>query len=194
MAPTRQTKSEGLGIARLIMVLSSFAPLFGLMAIRGSGCVFPKSFVLVCIALAVFPSLGLWIRCRVAEKNKDVRSLKIGKTEDQRSHVLVYLFATLLPFYRDEIDSIRELVAMCAALGFIVFLFWQLNLHHLNLIFAILRYKVFSVSSPDDGNPHTGRESFVIITRRKTLSEGLDLRAYRLSNTVYWERHNANRL
>ena len=188
MAPTRQTKSEGLGIARLTMVLSSFAPLFGLMAIRGSGCVFPKSFVLACIALAVLPSLGLWIRCRVAEKNKDVRSLKVGKTEDQRSYILVYLFATLLPFYREEIDSVRELIAMCAALGFIVFLFWRLNLHYLNLIFAILRYQVFSVSPPDDGNPHTGRENFVIITWRKTLPDGIDLSAYRLSNTVYWEK------
>ena len=183
-----QASSEGLGFARLVMVLSSFAPLFGLMALRGSGCVFPQAYLAACLTLAVLPSVGLWYRCRVAIKNKDVKNLKTGKTEDQRSHLLVYLFATLLPFYRDEIGSVQELVAMCAALGFIVFLFWRLNLHYLNLIFAIFRYQVFTVFPPDDGNPHTGKENFVIITRRKTLLEGVDLSAYRLSNTVYWEK------
>ncbi len=170
------------------MVLSSFAPLFGLMAIRGSGCVFPQAYLIGCLMLAVLPSVGLWFRYRTAKKNKDVRVLKAGKTEDQRSHILVYLFATLLPFYRDEIDSVRDLVAMCAALGFIVFLFWRLNLHYLNLIFAILRYQIFTISPPDDGNPHTGKENFVMVTRRKALPEGVDLIAYRLSNTVYWEK------
>jgi len=100
----------------------------------------------------------------------------------------VYLFATLLPFYREEIANYRDLLAMCAALGLIVFLFWRLNLHYLNLFFAIARYQVFTVSPPADENPYTGKESFVLITQRRQLREGEKFVAFRLSDAVYLER------
>lgn len=179
---------EGLGFARLLMVLSSLAPLFVLMAIRGNS-LFPELyFALVCLALAVLPSMFLWWRVCTARRHNDIRPLITGRTEDHRSHVLVYLFATLLPFYREEIGNYRDLVAMGAALGLIVFLFWRLNLHYLNLFFAVARYQVFTVSPPEDGNRYTGQESFVLITRRKQLREDERVTAYRLSNTVYLEK------
>ena len=170
------------------MVISSLAPLFVLMAIRGNSLIPEACFATLCLALAALPSVCLWLRVWTARKNKDVRRLTAGNTEDHRSHVLVYLFATLLPFYREDIGTGRDLLAMCVALGLIVFLFWRLNLHYMNLIFAIIGYQVFTVSPPDDGNPHSGRESFVLITRRKQLSEGATIYAYRLSNTVYLEK------
>ena len=166
------------------MVLSSLAPLFVLMAIRGSGAYF----IAVCLLLAVLPSVCLWWRVQMTRKDNDVRVLKTGNTEDRRSDVLVYLFAILLPFYREDIGTCWDLFAMCLALGLIVFLFWRLNLHYMNLIFAVLGYQLFAVSPPDDGNPHTGRESFVLITRRKHLSEEIEVIAYRLSDTVYFEK------
>lgn len=183
-----QKGNEGLGLARLFMVLSSLAPLFVLMAIRGNSLIREAYFIAVCLMLAVLPSVCLWWRVRSARKSNDVRSLKTGNTEDRRSDVLVYLFAILLPFYREDIGTCRDLFAMCLALGLIVFLFWRLNLHYMNLIFAVLGYQLFAVSPPDDRNPHTGRERFVLITRRKQLDEGVLVTAYRLSNTVYWEQ------
>ena len=181
-------RAEGLAFARFLMVLSSLAPLFVLMAIRGNMLVPAVAFDGVCWALAVLPTAGLWWRLSRAKRNNDVRPLRVGKTEDRQSDVLVYLFATLLPFYRDEISTCRDLAAMCVALGFIVFLFWRLNLHYMNLLFALLRYRVYSVASPDDGNPYTGRENFILITRRRQLSEDASVLAFRLSDTVYWEK------
>ena len=170
------------------MVLSSLAPLFVLMAIRGNH-LFPEVyFVASCLALAILPSMFLWWRVRSAQTQNDKRKLIAGPTEDHRGHVLVYLFATLLPFYREEIGNYRDLLAMCTALGLIVFLFWRLNLHYLNLFFAIARYQVFTVSPPEDKNRHTGQESFVLITLRKQLQEGEEFVAFRLSDTVYLER------
>ena len=120
MSNARKVSGEGLRIARLLMVLSSLAPLFVLMAIRGNS-LFPEIyFASACLALAILPSIFLWRRVRIARKAKDTRDLLIGPAEDHRSHVLVYLFATLLPFYREEIASCRDLLAMCAALGLIV--------------------------------------------------------------------------
>ena len=188
MSRIRKVSGEGLRLARLLMVLSSLAPLFVLMAIRGNSLVPEMHFTGVCLSFATLPSLFLWWRVGSARRDDDVRALLTGRTEDHRSHVLVYLFATLLPFYREEIGSCRDLLAMCVALGFIVFLFWRLNLHYMNLFFAVAGYQVFTVSPPDDGNLHTGRESFVLITRRRQLREAERVKAYRLSNTVYLEK------
>ena len=184
-APT--TRGEGLGFARLLMVLSSLAPLFLLMAIRGNSVIPEWQFTTGCSGLAVLPSVFLWWRVRTARNAEDTRALTIGATEDHRSHVLVYLFATLLPFYREEIGSYRDLLAMCVALGLIVFLFWRLNLHYMNLFFAAVGYRVFTVAAHEDGNRYGGRESFVLITKRKQLRSGETVVAYRLSNTVYLE-------
>ena len=187
MPRVRKERGEGLRLARLLMVLSSLAPLFVLMAIRGNS-LFPELyFTTACLSLAVFPSVFLWLRVRNARKQNDIRPLSAGRAEDHRSHVLVYLFATLLPFYREEIGNYRDLLAMCIALGLIIFLFWRLNLHYLNLFFAIARYHVFTVWPPEDGNPYTGQENYVLITRRKQLRNGEQVKALRLSNTVYLE-------
>ena len=179
---------ERLRFARLLMVLSSLAPLFVLMAIRGNSLFSEVYFVAACLALAILPSVFLWWRVRNARTQNDTRQLKTGPTEDHRGHVLVYLFATLLPFYREEIGNYRDLLAMCAALGLIIFLFWRLNLHYLNLFFAIAGYQIFTVSPPEDENPYTGQESFVVITRRRQLRDGERLVAFRLSDTVYLEK------
>lgn len=183
-----QESGEKLRFARLLMVLSSLAPLFMLMAIRGN-CLVPEVyFISACLVLAILPTLFLCWRIRKVRKNNDTRSLVAGPNEDHRSHVLVYLFAILLPFYRDEISDLRDLLAMCAALGLIVFLFWRLNLHYMNLYFAFRGYHVFTMSPPQDENRHTGRESLMLITRGSKFREGEKFLAFRLSDTVYLEK------
>jgi hypothetical protein len=49
-------------------------------------------------------------------------------------------------------------------------------------------YRVFSVSIPSERNPLSGRIPLVLITRRPALVAGERLIAYRLSDTVYFER------
>ena len=137
--------------------------------------------------MAIAPSAFLVLRVNTARSNSDKRTLTVGIGEDQRAHVLVYLFAILLPFYREEIATHRDLAAMLVALAFIAFLFWHLNLHYINILFALFGYRVFTVSPPQDNNRYTGRESFILITRRGYLLPGDQLSAYRLSDSVYVE-------
>ena len=178
---------EGLKAARLLMVLSSLSPLFILWAIRGNKLIPEYYFIIACALMVVVPNAFLQWRICAARNDDDKRELTAGTSENHRSHVLSYLFATLLPFYREELATCRDLAAMIVALVFIVFLFWRLNLHYMNIFFALQGYQVFTVSSPQDGNPHTGREPFVLITHRLVLSPGDRVFAYRLSNTVYLE-------
>src|ERR1700756_3274350 len=158
------TQGEGLKVARLLMVLSSASPLFILWAIRGSK-ILPDLYLLsFCGVMVVFPNLFLWLRIRTAQKLQEKRELVIGSAEDHRDHLLVYLFAILLPFYPIDTGTWRDLAALLAALGFVVFLFWHLNLHYMNVIFAIRGYRVFTISPPKENNPFSGRSSLVLLT------------------------------
>jgi hypothetical protein len=93
----------------------------------------------------------------------------------------------LLPFYSADLETWRYFGASFAALAFIVFLFWHLNLHYMNLLFAARGYRVFTVYPPDDGNPLTGTTRVALITPRVSLAAGARVTAYRLSDTVYVE-------
>ncbi len=185
-APARNP-SEGLKAARLLMVLSSISPLFILWAIRGNSLIPDHYFIGFCALMVLLPNAFLWLRIRTAKRNNDRREVTVGTADDHRDHILVYLFAMLLPFYSEDLGTPRDLAATLAALSFIVFLFWHLNLHYMNLIFAIRNYRVFTVYPPADGNPLTGKTPYVVITRRVSLSPGEKIAAYRLSDTVYLE-------
>ena len=183
----QQEYTEGLGVARFFMVLSSFSPLFILWAIRGCS-LFPNLwFSSVCIFIALTPYVILGWRIRTAKINKQIFPRFVGVSEDQRSHLLVYLFAMLLPLYSSELETYRDFFAVLTALAFIIYLFWYLNLHYMNVLFAVRGYRVFSVSAPQDENPFSGKEPFVLITRRRYLTPGEKIDAYRISDTVYME-------
>jgi len=137
--------------------------------------------------MVVVPNGFLWLRIQVAKRRRDVRKITVGTADDHRDHILVYLFAIMLPFYSVAINSWRDFGATLAALAFIVFLFWHLNLHYMNLLFAFFHYRVFTVTPPLDCNPLSGRDRQALITRRASISAGEQISAYRLSNTVYLE-------
>lgn len=183
-APRRR---EGLKTARLLMVLSSISPLFILWAIRGNSLVPDRWFIAVCVLMIFGPNAFLWLRILAAKQQADKREIVVGTADDHRDHILVYLFAMLLPFYSENLSTWRDFGATLAALAFIILLFWHLNLHYMNLLFAALGYRVFTVYPPADGNALSGKTRQALITRRVSLSPGIRIVAYRLSDTVYLE-------
>jgi hypothetical protein len=181
------SQAEGLRLARLFMVVSSLSPVFVLWAIRGIAEL-PDEWVLgVCGFLAVIPNLFLLARIHTARKNSDRRTLTVGRATDHREHLLVYLFAVLIPLYDVNLSSRREVAAVVAALLFVIFLFWHLNLHYTNIGFAIFGYRVFTVDPPQTANAASGKDSFVIISARSSIRTNEEITALRLSNTVYFE-------
>lgn len=184
---TNGSHGEGLKIARLLMVLSSISPLFILLAIRGNKLIPDLYLLTFCSFMVIVPNVFLWLRIMTAMKLQERRQLVVGTAEDHRDHLLVYLFSMLLPFYATELATWRDLATLMVALGFIVFLFWHLNLHYMNVLFAVFGYRVFTLYPKAETNPFSGRTSHVLITRRVSLAEGARLVAYRLSDTVYFE-------
>jgi hypothetical protein len=178
-------QAEGLKAVRLMMVLSSLSPLFFLWAVRGLSCIEDHWLWLTCAMLIIGPNLVLLWRIRVATQRNDVRMLTIEKAEDHREDLLVYLFAMLVPLYDVSLSSPRDAAAALVALFFIVFLFWHLHLHYMNLLFAIRGYRVFTITPAEDALG-TG-EPFVLLTKRLGVHVGEKVQAYRLSNTVFFE-------
>ena len=174
------------------MLLSSLSPLFILWATRGTTIVPDIWFISACVILSVLPSVVLYWRFKRARANHETRHLAIGRYDDSRKHLLVYLFATLLPFYRTSIVAYRELAAMLLALGFIGFLFWHLRLYYINIFFAFAGYRIFTIYSPKDDNTYTDREPIALVSTRHTLPEGERIIVHRITDTVYWEPRNGS--
>lgn len=179
--------NEGLKFARFLFVLSSISPLFILWAITGNSLIPDNLFVGLCMVMVIIPNAFLGVRIHTAKKRGEKRELVTGRAEDHRDHLLVYLFTMLLPFYTANFSSWRDFAAAMTALGFIVFLFWHLNLHYMNILFAGLGFRVFTVYPPVDRNNLSGSQSWVLITRRVYISEKERIIAYRISDTVYLE-------
>lgn len=179
---------EGLRFARLMLVISSMSPLFLIWSIRGAGPLIPDSLFLTICALAIIvPNAFLAARIYVAIRDRDRRQFVIGHAQDSRDHLIVYLLAVLLAFSAPDFSNWRSTASALAAMVLVIYVFWYLDLHYANVLFAIAGYRVFVFYPPNDGNRFSGRGSRILITKRVILKEGDKIIAYRLSDTVYLE-------
>ena len=190
MLPNRRGRGrEGFQIGRLIMVVSSISPLFLLWGVKGISLVPDIYLIPCCTLIIVLPAAFVLGRIKVAKKRRDTRRLIVGTVANYDYHALTYIFAMLLPFYRQDIDTVRELAAIVVAIVFIIIIFWYLNLHYMNVIFVLGRYKTYLVHPPIDGNPYGGTTPYVLISRRPNIVSGDVVIGYRVTNTVYLEEH-----
>lgn len=187
------TFRPGLGFARLMMVIGSFWPLFLLWAIRGSKLVEDQILILICAALIILPILFLYYRIWKAKRNEDVRQITIENPEDHRDHILIYLFAILLPVYSLNLDTFRDSLVVIVALTLIVFIFWIMNLHYMNLFFAIFNFNLYTINPRQSPGLPRKSDSYVLITKKTLVNNGDNITAYRISDTVFIEKFDEER-
>lgn len=183
----RFNNKEGFKFGRFVMVVSSISPLFILWAVKGVAIIPDIILIPICAAIVILSSGFVLLRVLVAKRTRDMRLMKVGTISNYDYHALTYIFAMLLPFYRQDISSVRELAAILIAIAFIVGIFWYLNLHYMNVIFIFGRYKTFLVHPPDDANPLAGSVPYILVTRRSHLVPGEELMGCRVTDTVYLE-------
>lgn len=175
---------EGLGLFRVIMIISSLSPLFILWAIRGISWISVYRWTFICATAVIVPYIIILSRILIIKYNQDSTYLEITKFEDSRTHLLVYLLSILLPFYRQDFDGWRDITAVIAALIIIIFVFWHLNLNHVNLLFALVGYRVYTIHPKLDRDTYSGERVLVLLTKRKSLNYVDSIQVFRLSNTV----------
>jgi hypothetical protein len=176
----------GLPIARFLMVVGSLSPLFFLWAIRGARAIPDAWWSLFCLACAVIPNLALYYRWRLAHANNDHRIIIVRSAKDQSEHLLVYLFAMLIPLFGVDLGSTRDIVSVLVAFLFIVFIFWHMNLHYVNVAFALFGYHVFTVEAATSaaGGSHETTATVVVLSKRCAIPPSTQLDTIRLSDTV----------
>ena len=177
---------EELRFWRFCAVLVGFAPLFVLLAVRGTLIVSDLCVWITAGILIVVPALVFVRRFFVVWRDPATEPFTVDIAGDDKPHLLTYLFATLLPFYRSSFDTWRDLLALGFALLLIVFLFWYLRLHYVNYLLALFRYHVYTVS-PKASTRFDRRRTLILVTRRTYLRSGDQFQGRRLSDTVYWE-------
>lgn len=181
-------KIEALGFTRYMMVISSFSPLFALWILRGSSfnkwCIFE----IICGLLILIPNLILLTRVIVSKKRDDTYTKTIGNATDNKEHLLIYLFAMLFPLYSVPIDNLRGLLSAIFALVIITLIFWYFNLHYINIIFAVFHYNVYTIYPPEKDDGISGKDLFIILSKRPRLDPYSNIVCLRLSNTVYIEK------
>jgi hypothetical protein len=166
------------------MVLSSMSPLFLLWAVRGSSLVPDRYLVLGCAIAILAPAAVLGMRIRTAKRTLDNYTMTVTSSEDHRDHLLVYLFAMLLPFYSIDTSSWRDVAALLCAVAFVALVFWHLNLHYMNVIFAVAGYRIFTIYVSAGHAGVDDREPRVLITKRDFVTPG-EITALRISDTVF---------
>jgi hypothetical protein len=170
------------------MVMASLAPLFLLWAIRGAANVPDKWWILFCLLAVIVPNLVLLARWRIAAVNQDHRTIIVRSAKDQSEHLLIYLFAMLIPLFGVDLGSVRVTASVLVAFLLIVFIFWHMNLHYVNIVFALFGYRVFTVEAAKSRDDHGATTTVVLLSKQHSIPPNREIKAIRLSNTVLIDR------
>jgi hypothetical protein len=184
---------EGLGFARFILVLSSLSPLFILWALRGAKDVPDCYWVPGCLLLFVLPNIFLFYMLRKAKKTQNKKTIKVASSRDQREHLLVYLFAMLIPLYDVNLGGYRELLSVAVAFFFVVFIFWHMKLHYMNVFLAMFGYHIFTVQTVSgiagEGDSPSSN-TYAVISKKDCIEAGEIITGFRLGGNVLVDAEN----
>ena len=179
---------EGLGVVRFFLVWSSLSPVFLLWAIRGVENIPDGCWVPICLSLFALPNILMVVFFWCAKIQENEKTVTIHSSKDQREHMLTYLFAMLIPLFDANLGGYRDLISVFVALIFVIFLFWHMRLHYMNLFFAIFQYRIFTVEavSGTRQNGYTSKrfETYAVLSKRHNLSVGESLTGWRLGGNV----------
>lgn len=186
MSVSARSTNEGFVLLRFIMILSSLSPVLALLAIPGN-VRYLAGFEIIYLPLVMVPNIILWLKIRSSQRDEGKHPRLLGKSDNDSHHVFIYLLAMLLPLYRHDVDTVRELLATIVVLALLVILFWRFNLHYINLCFLLCGYRAFTVHPAENVDSYGEKTSWTLITRRSRLPVNGRLDVYRISNTMYLE-------
>jgi len=152
-------------VLRFLMVLGGMAPLFILWGIRGTDLMPCWAFWAICGSVVVIPNAVLWLRVTKARGQKFGALLEIGSFEDRREGILIYLVSILLPFYSSSLEEWSELIASVVAVVFILGVFIYLDLHYVNVFFALGGFKIYFVRPLEPESGLSSRQGAILVSK-----------------------------
>lgn len=162
-------------LGRPLLFLSSYAPLFGLLAIRFE----PRWLWISCTVLAALGVVSLWLLLCLGRR-ATAGPHELASVRDDGSEAAAYLASYLLPFLTVGVPSTRDVLAYAGFLVIAALIYIRSSMIQANPLLYLLGYKVLSAT--DSNGLHA-----YIITRR-ALRGGDCLSASPLRDDVLIDR------
>jgi hypothetical protein len=162
-------------LGRPLLFLSSYAPLFGLLAIRFE----PRWLWISCTVLAVLGVASLWLLLKLGRRASPGPH-KLATVGDDGSEAAAYLASYLLPFLTVGTPSTRDVLAYAGFLLIAALIYIRSSMIQANPLLYLLGYKVLSAT---DSN---GTHAYIIT--RHALRAGDILQASQFRDDVLVDR------
>ena len=173
---------------RLILVWSSLSPVFLLWAIRGIDKIDDQYWIPACLMMFAIPTIILVFIKHHQTRIDNSQTIKIIRVREEREHLLTYLFAMLIPLFDANLEGWRDLMAVAAAFIFVLLLFWHMRLHYMNLYFALMGFRIFTVevelSTTLDCRERKTITTYAVLSKRSYIPENEPLTGIRLGGDV----------
>ena len=163
---------------RLVLFLSSYAPLFLILALRSWADNYRVALGLAGLAvLSVIVLLAFLRQARTLAADKVSISSVISRDGDAMSYIVTYL----LPFLAVNFHEIRDVVSLSLVFFVIGLLYVNSNMIYTNPVLNILGYHVFEVE-------HSEGKTTALICKRTYVRTGSELNVISLGDYVLMEK------
>jgi drug/metabolite transporter (DMT)-like permease len=164
---------------RLILFLSSYAPLFLIIAMRGWRD--SKHLAIGIAVVAVLSVIVLFIFLRSAQRlsaGKISISSVISRDGDAMSYIVTYL----LPFLAVKLNDPTDAISLGIVLFVIGLLYVNSNMIHTNPILNIVGYHIFEIEDSDE-------KTTALICNRSYVRNGSELSVISIGDYVLLEKN-----
>lgn len=158
---------------RIAMFLSSYSPLFGLLAYTNHET--PWAYRILC-AVAALSALGL-VAVMLANRNERGPRLTVAHSRPQDGEVLAYIATYLIPFLALDLSKTEDIVTLCVFLGVLMIVYINSSMLFVNPLLSIVGYRSFEVEDPDG-------HAYTLIARRLDLEPGAVLRPAQINRYI----------
>lgn len=150
---------------RLILFLSSYAPLFLIIGMRGWSD--SRAFAVGLPIVAVLSVLVLFVFLRVAQKLAADR-IRVDSVTSRDGDAMSYIVTYLLPFLAVKLNDVTDVVSLGIVLVVIAVLYVNSNMIYTNPVLNIAGYHIFEIHDADG-------KTAVLICKRAYIRTGSEI-------------------
>ncbi|MBA7696223.1 hypothetical protein ES703_104866 [subsurface metagenome] len=165
-------------LARLILVVSGYFPLFLILTVRYFHEY--KEWALVPTLIGVIALLGLVLFFNWTRASEPIPTT-INDIQRRDSEVVTYLLTYIFPFLNVDISNIPAAASLGIFFTVLIILNVSANIVHINPMLNLAGFHIYKVR-------FDGKEEQTLLTRRPRLLEGTAVRLIFLSDEVYLEK------
>lgn len=163
---------------RLVLFLSSYAPLFLILAVRNWSHARRVSLGFVVVALVSVLLLVAFLKqAKSLARDKVTIASVVARDGDAMSYIVTYL----LPFLAVNLSDANDVVSLALVFVVIGLLYVNSNLIYTNPVLNVARYHIFEVQDED------GKTS-ALISKRSYIRTGSELEVVSLGDYVLMEK------